>query len=192
MSRKFLFAVIALLCSFTTAALAQTSFGRISGTITDPGGAAVANVPVEVRNLDTQAVRTINANASGFFLATDLPIGNYSVRISAPGFQSQERTGFQITADARLTADFQLQIGSLSQSVEVTAVNGETLNTTSGELARTIDTKQVQNLALNGRNYVQLMTLVPGAVVTNPDQFSVTTSLAASNQNINGNRVRHQ
>ena len=55
-------------------------------------------------------------------------------------------------------------------------------------MTRVIDTKQVANLALDGRNYVQLMTMVPGAVVTNPDQFSVTTSLSATNQTINGNR----
>src|SRR5581483_6157280 len=55
------------------------------------------------------------------------------------------------------------------------------------ELSRAIDSHQVENLTMNGRNYVQLMTLVPGAVVTNPDQFSVTTSLASNNQTINGN-----
>ncbi|HEX4168944.1 MAG TPA: Plug domain-containing protein, partial [Bryobacteraceae bacterium] len=81
-----------------------------------------------------------------------------------------------------------LQLGDVTQSVDVTSVAGETINTTSGELARVIETKQVNNLALNGRNYIQLMTLVPGAVVTNPDQFSVTTSLSATNQTINGNR----
>jgi hypothetical protein len=87
-----------------------------------------------------------------------------------------------------LTVDFSLQLGDVTQSVEVTAQAGETINTTSGELARVIETKQVQNLALNGRNYIQLMTLVPGAAVTNPDQFAVTTSLSATGQSINGNR----
>ncbi|HYK35734.1 hypothetical protein [Alloacidobacterium sp.] len=79
-------------------------------------------------------------------------------------------------------------MGSTSQTVEVQGTNAESLNTTSGELSHVIDTKQVGNLPLNGRNYIQLMTLVPGAVVTNPDQFSVTTSLAANNQTLNGNR----
>ena len=55
-------------------------------------------------------------------------------------------------------------------------------------MSKTIDQKEVANLGLNGGNYIELLTLVPGAVVTNPDQFSVTTSLAATNQNINGNR----
>jgi len=83
-------------------------------------------------------------------------------------------------------------VGDISQSVEVVAQVGEALNTTSGDLSRVIEARQVENLALNGGNYVELMTLVPGAIVTNPDQFSVTTSLSATNQNINGNRSDSQ
>ncbi|MBV9304602.1 MAG: carboxypeptidase regulatory-like domain-containing protein [Acidobacteriaceae bacterium] len=168
---------------------AQTSFGRISGTVTDPGGAVVANAPVLVRNLDTTFTRTVNTNESGFYNATELPIGRYSVSVEQTGFRKQERTGVQLSADARLTVDFSLQIGNVTESVDVVAQAGETINTTSGELARTIDVKQVSNLALNGRNYTQLLSLVPGAAVTNPDQFSVTTSLSATSQTINGNRA---
>ncbi len=65
----------------------------------------------------------------------------------------------------------------------------EQVNAVSGEVSRVIDSHQVENLTMNGRNYVQLMTMVPGAVVTNPDQFSTTTSLASNNQTINGNRA---
>ena len=96
-------------------------------------------------------------------------------------------------ADGRVTVDFQLQVGDVTSTVEVVAEGGvETLNTTSGELAHVVDSQQVENLALNGGNYVQLMTLVPGVVVTNPDQFSVTTSLSATNQTVNGNRSDSQ
>jgi hypothetical protein len=167
---------------------AQTSFGRISGSITDPGGAVIVSAPVLIRNLDTQVTRTVNTNDSGFYSATELPIGTYAVLVQQPGFRKQERTGIQVVADARLTVDFTLQLGDVTQSVEVTAQAGEAINTTSGELARVIDTKQVSNLALNGRNYIQLMSLVPGSAVTNPDQFAVTTSLSATGQAINGNR----
>jgi hypothetical protein len=180
-------AALALLI-FCLPVFSQTSFGRISGTITDPGGAAISGATVTILNIGTQATRTVTTDSSGFYTATELPIGNYSVEINQPGFRRQQKTNIAIVADAKLTVDFHLVIGDLTQTVEVTAATGETLNTTSGELARVIDTKQVANLALNGRNYIQLMTMVPGAVVTNPDQFSVTTSLSATNQNINGNR----
>jgi hypothetical protein len=190
MSASFFVRCCALiLLAFTAMPLgAQTSFGRISGTVTDPGGAVVANAPVSIRNLDTTFTRTVNSNESGFYNATELPIGRYSVSVEQPGFRKQERTGVQLSADARLTVDFTLQIGNVTESVDVVAQAGETINTTSGELARTIDVKQVSNLALNGRNYTQLLSLVPGAAVTNPDQFSVTTSLSATSQTINGNR----
>ena len=179
-----------LLCSFFAASSApgQTSFGRISGTVTDSSGALIPAASVTVRNVDTQAIRTVRGDDKGFYVATELPIGNYTVSVSQSGFRPQEKTGLNLVADGRLTADFALDVGSVTESVEVTATAGETLNTVSGELSRVIDTKQVQNLALNGRNYIQLMTLVPGAVVTNPDQFSVTTSLSSNNQTINGNR----
>ncbi|MBV9082172.1 MAG: carboxypeptidase regulatory-like domain-containing protein [Acidobacteriaceae bacterium] len=187
LSRLVIF-LVGLLCLAGSHVFAQTSFGRISGTITDPSGAPIADVQVVITNVNTQAARTVNTDTNGFYSATELPIGDYSVQANAGGFQSEQRTGLHVTADARLTADFKLQIGSVSQQVEVTAVAGETINTTSGELARNIDTKQVNNLPSNGRNYVQLMTLVPGAVVTSTDTFAVTTSLSATGQTINGNR----
>jgi hypothetical protein len=167
---------------------AQTSFGRISGTVVDPSGAGIPGASVTVRNSETQNTRTAEADSNGLYVFTNLPIGPYTLEATQKGFQTKQITGINVIADGRLTIDLNMQIGDVSQSVEVVATGGETLNTTSGDLSRVIESKQVDNLALNGNNYVQLMTLVPGAIVTNPDQFSVTTSLSATNQNINGNR----
>ena len=177
-----------LTLSLTTSLHAQTSLGQIAGNITDSTGSVVPGVTVTITNTGTQAVRTLNSDNNGFYVATNLPIGNYSVSISKTGFRGETRTGLVVSADAHLTANFELQVGATTEAVTVTAVAGETLNTTSGELAHVIDTKQVENLPLNGRNYTQLMTLIPGVVVTNPDIFSETTSLSAGNQNINGNK----
>jgi hypothetical protein len=180
---------LCLLVSLGLPLAAQTSFGRISGTVTDPSGAAISGAKVTITNVDTQAKRDATTDSNGFYVATNLAIGTYTVEINQEGFQRQQRTGLQLVADGRLTADFKLQVGNVSQSIEVVATQGETLNTVSGEVSHVIDTKQVNNLALNGRTYTQLMTLVPGAIVTNPDQFSTTTSLSATNQTINGNRA---
>ena len=172
---------------------AQTSFGRISGTVTDPSGAAIPGAKVTFTNTETQNTRTVLTDDNGQYIITNLAIGPYDGQADQKGFQRQQQTGIRMVADGRLTVDFHLQLGDVSQTVEVVAQGGvETLNTTSGELAHVIDTQQVENLALNGGNYVQLMTLVPGVVVTNPDQFSVTTSLSATNQTINGNRSDSQ
>jgi len=177
-----------LTLSLTGTIQAQTSQGQIAGNITDSTGSVIPGAAITITNVGTQAVRTITSDDSGFYTATNLPIGNYSITVAKSGFRGETRTGLSINADAHLTANFQLQIGGTTEAVTVTAIAGETLNTTSGEVAHVIDQKQVESLPLNGRNYTQFMTLIPGAVVTNPDIFSETTSLSAGNQNINGNK----
>ena len=176
------------LIGLNQSAHAQSNFGQISGSITDPTGAAIPNVVINITEQNTQIKRTFTADENGYFVATNLPIGTYSLSVTQKGFRTAQQEGVVIVADAKVTANFELQIGESSEVVQVEAGATETLNTTSGEVARIIDSKQVDNLALNGRNYTQLLTLVPGAVVTNPDIFSVTTSLASTNQTINGNR----
>lgn len=167
---------------------AQTTFGRISGTVVDPSGAAVPNAGVTIQDTETQATRSVLTNASGYYVAENLPIGPYLVQVAASGFKRATQRGFQLVADGRITANFKLQLGQSSQTVNVVAASAENLNTVSGEVADVIDTKQVQNVPLNGRNYMELLTLVPGATVTNPDAFSINTSLSATNQVVNGHR----
>ena len=168
--------VAVLLCFAVLPVAAQTTFGRISGTVTDQTNAAVPGVKVTVRNTGTQDIRVVTTDADGYYVAPELAIGAYTVEVTQAGFKPQEQTGVNISADSRLTVDFHLQVGDVRQTVEVVAANAEMLNTVSGEIAHVIDQEQVDNLALNGRNYMELLTLVPGAVITNPDQFSVLTS----------------
>jgi hypothetical protein len=187
-SKKSLLAIL----FFASAALlplpAQTTFGRITGAVTDPTGAAVPNAKVIIRNTDTQASREIHTDDKGYYSVENLPIGPYRVEVDHPGFKKTGQSGFFVVADGRVTADIQLEVGNASQSVEVVGGRAESLNTTSGEVAHVIDSKQLENLGLNGRNYMELLTLIPGVTVTNPDQFSVMTSLSATNQVVNGHR----
>jgi hypothetical protein len=169
--------------------LAQTTFGRVSGTVTDPSGAAVAGANVVIRNTDTQATRVEKTDERGFYVAENLPIGPYAVEVQHPGFKRTTKGGFFVEADGRVTADLTLTIGESSQTVEVVAAAAEVLNTVSGEVGHVVDQEQVDNLGLNGRAYTELLTLVPGAIVTNPDQFGTLTSLSATNQSLNGHRT---
>ncbi len=98
------------------------------------------------------------------------------------------KSDIALTADARLTVDMILAVGDVMETVQISTSVGETVNTTSGEVARVIDGQQVQNLALNGRNYIQLLSLVPGVALLNDDQLELSTSLATNQQSINGNR----
>ncbi len=185
-----LFSMVMLLFCGATTLYAQTSLGQIAGTVTDATGAVIPGATVTLTEVSTGNVHTVTTDGSGFYIATNLPIGQYTVQAVGTGYRSEKRSGLTITADAKLTADFQLQVGGATEVVTVEAVQGEQINTTSGELAHVIDTREVETLPLNGRNYTQVLTLIPGAVVTNPDIFAITTGLNSNNQVINGNRVR--
>ncbi|HEX5966306.1 MAG TPA: carboxypeptidase regulatory-like domain-containing protein [Pyrinomonadaceae bacterium] len=167
---------------------AQTVVGRISGTVQDANGAGVPNAAIKVIHTATNAERTATSDENGFYTVTNLPAGTYTVEAEAKGYKKALVSGKSVTADARLTVDLKLEVGEVSETVEITSIAGETVNTTSGEVARVVDQQQVQNLALNGRNYIQLLSLVPGVALLNDDQLELTTSLATGNQSINGNR----
>lgn len=167
---------------------AQTSLGQIAGTITDATGAIVPATRITITEIHTHGVHTVVTDSSGFFVATNLPIGDYTVEAVKSSYRSEKRSGLTISADSHLTADFKLEVGAVSEVVTVESVQGEQLNTTTGELAHVIDSKEIDTLPLNGRNYTQVLTLIPGAVVTNPDIFAITTGLNSGNQVINGNR----
>lgn len=166
----------------------QTITGRISGTVTDASGAGVPGANVIVTNQDTQLARSLQTDGSGSYVAPSLAVGKYSVRVEASGFKPQVVQNIELVADGRITTDVALQVGDVSSTVEVVEASAETVNTVSGEIARIVDTKQVQALALNGRNYMQLVSLIPGAALTNANQLDLTTSLSVTNAAVNGNR----
>ena len=172
---------------FVDVLAAQGIFGRISGTVTDSQGGAVAGAKISIVNEDTKLTRATTTDANGFYVASDLPVGSYSVTAAQPGFKSVKSTGNDLVAGARMTVALTLPVGDVFQKVEVVAV-AESVNTTSGELARTIDSNQVKDVALNGRNYMQLLSLIPGVAIQTDDELNLTTSLATNNQSVNGNR----
>ncbi len=180
--------LLAVICGgFGGALMAQTITGRISGAVTDANGAALPGVNVKIINEATRQTRSAMTDPNGFYVATNLPVGNYSLTIEHQGFKKATKTGYNLVADGRLTVDFALEPGAVSETVEVIASSGETVNSTSGEIARVIDQSQVQELALNGRNYLQLTTLIPGAPLLTGDPLALMTDLGV-NQPINGNR----
>jgi hypothetical protein len=169
-------------------AVAQTNTGQISGTVRDASGGVLPGVTVTVTNVNTNNAYTAVTGGRGEYVVTNLPVGTYSVRAELQGFRVAEKTGFALTADGRITADFALGVGALTETVEVQAVRGETVNRTSGEIARVIDEAQVRETALSGRNYLELASLIPGAVMLDDDQMAITTGLGTGGTVINGNR----
>ena len=154
--------IVVLLVLFTPAASAQLTTADILGTVTDPTGAVVPNASISLTNLGTSEGRTGRSNSSGDFIFTLLPVGHYSITVKASGFQASVTKDLAVEAGDRARADVQLQVGSESTVVEVTA-STPLLQADSATVSSTVTAKAVQDLPLNGRNFVQLVQLVPGA-----------------------------
>lgn len=142
-------------------AQAQTSFGTITGIVTDPSGAVVANAKVTIANVDTNGVREFQTDPSGTYNVPSLPPGHYIVKVEASGFSTQQGTPLTLAADQTARIDFKLTLGGTSQVVTVDT-SASALQTESPTVGTTIDAKKVVDLPLNGRNFVQLAQLIPG------------------------------
>jgi hypothetical protein len=182
-----LFGVV-LLALVVQQTYAQDIFGTINGTVTDKTGALVPDAKVTITNEATQISRPITADDKGYYVATDLPVGTYTITVEKDKFKTVKNTGNALVAGGHLTVNVKLELGAIAETVEVIAT-GETINLTSAEISRTVDTKELLSRALNERNYVQLITLVPGAVLTAFDQTSFTTGQSIAPANINGLRT---
>ncbi len=181
-----IFALAIALCLAPTAR-AQTTTGRISGTVVDSSGAVLPGVSVTATETATRFTRSAVTDARGSYVFVDLPQGAYNVVAELAGFKKGVKNGYSLVADGRVTVNFSLAVGAMSEVVEVTAP-GETVNTMSGEVSRTVDREQVQNLALNGRNYMQIATLIPGAPVLDTNALDIMTGLGI-NTSVNGSRT---
>jgi hypothetical protein len=154
--------VCALLLLFTSAAFGQLTTADILGTVTDATGAVVPNAAVVLTNTGTNEKRTTTTNNSGDYSFNILPVGHYSVSVKAGGFQVSITKDLSVEAGDRARNDVHLQLGSESTIVEVTATT-PLLQADSATVSSTVTAKAVQDLPLNGRNFVQLVALVPGA-----------------------------
>jgi hypothetical protein len=152
-------AVAALVLSFN--AYAQVDTGTLSGTVKDPSGGVISNASVQVTNPATGISTKLSTNGSGLYSAPDLKAGAYQISVSAPGFQSLTKTGIELRVQDRLAVDFTLTLGQSTQSVSVES-QVSSLQTETSSLGQVVGTTQIQNMPLNGRNYIQLATLGAG------------------------------
>ena len=157
---------------FSTVALAQQTTATLTGTVTDPVGAVVADVTITATNLATNAVRETKSGNTGSYTLPFLPAGDYSVTAVAPGFQQQkvDRITLQVQQTARV--DVQLQIGNVAETISVEAV-ATVLQTDNATVGAVIDGNKIVDLPLNGRNFVQLAQLIPGVQAGTPGSITV-------------------
>jgi len=144
-------------------AWAQSTAGRVLGSITDQSGASVAGATVVVTDTQRGTSRTLTTDASGDYVAADLTPGTYKIHVEAKGFKSTERpnVGIEVATDVRV--DFTLQPGQVSEIV-VVQEDVPLVNTTSSTLGGTLSNQEINDLPLNGRNYENLLQLRPGVM----------------------------
>src|SRR5262249_48323771 len=154
---------LVFVCLGVVPSSAQVSTSAITGTVTDSSGAVVANAKVEAKNEDTGVGFEQNSTGTGNYSFPSLTPGPYTITVTLQGFQTFKSVHNVLTVGARLVVDVTLNVGTFSQTVAVES-NYQRLATSNATVSDIMDTKQVQDLPLNGRNPLSLLTLEPGVV----------------------------
>jgi len=164
--RKLLIASFAVVLSLGAASRAfAQSTGTIRGTVTDPSGASIANAKVTATEASTGVGRDAASNDSGIFVFPNLPIGTYTLKISAAGFATQNRPGLNVITGQVIDLPITMAVGAQTQEVTVTSETQQ-IETTTSTVSQSVTQQQMRDLPLNGRNPLQLTSLTAGAVLT--------------------------
>jgi len=154
-------AILAL--GFVSIGFSQTTSTTILGSITDPSGAAVAGAKVTATNVRTQVKREDVSTSTGDYAFPLLDIGEYSISVESAGFKTANRTGLILQINEKLRADFTLQVGQVSERVEVTGA-ATALKTDESSIGDVIEQKRIVELPVNGRNVGNLAVLQAGVM----------------------------
>ena len=163
LARTILAAVLLMLgLGLLVGVRAQTStVGNISGTVRDPAGAVIPRAEVVIRQERTGFSRTVITNGGGFYSAPSLPVGRYSVSTAPRGFKKTVNTEIDLHLGENLVVNMSVEVGQVSETVNVSNEAAQ-VETRSGSVSSLVSGKQVTELPLNGRNYAQLVLMVPG------------------------------
>ncbi|MBX5495099.1 MAG: carboxypeptidase regulatory-like domain-containing protein, partial [Bryobacteraceae bacterium] len=165
-------------------ASAQTITGAITGTVTDPSGSVVPGATVTAVNVATNVATEVVTNEAGIYNLLFLPVGEYTLSVTARGFKKANTASFRLEVNQTARVDVRLEVGEPAQVVEVTDV-APILKTDSTETGDTLSSGKLTSLPLNGRNFVSLTLLVPGAISPNPSGMN---SRFGARPYVNGNR----
>ncbi len=162
---------------------AQVSTSSITGVVTDASGAVVVNAKVALKNEDTGVVYNGTTTSAGIYSFASLMPGRYSISVMQSGFQTFTSLHNVLTVGTPLVIDVNLKVAAVGQSMQVVESTYERIETSNATISDIMDTKQVQDLPLNGRNPLNLLTLEPGVVQR-------TTQSAGSGTHVFGSRDR--
>ncbi|HVL69240.1 MAG TPA: carboxypeptidase-like regulatory domain-containing protein [Vicinamibacterales bacterium] len=180
--------VVAL--SWTATAFGQAGTATLVGTVTDAQGAVLPGATVTVTNRATGTTRSVVTNESGNYNVAALVPGRYHVQVEMSGFRQARLENLELLVDTTARQDFRLDIGSINETVSVTA-ESPILNTTNASIGQTMNEQTIRALPVEGRNVVHLLSLQPGAVfipTTNPNttdpRYGATAGARADQQNV--------
>ncbi len=182
--------IFCVLFMFASLALAQQGSSNIVGTITDPSGAAIVGAQITIRNSATGVVHTLTSNASGAYQLSDVEVGTYSITVKDTGFKTYTQTDVVVNVSSTVRADVALQLGQTSESVTVSA-EALQVQSESSEQSNLITSNQIENIATNGRNIINLATIGTGVSSALPSFNQPTSVTASSNIFFNGQRSQH-
>src|SRR5260370_771546 len=184
------FVTILLGCLLLAASLcwSQGSTAAINGQVTDASGAVIPAAAVTAKDLDRATAWPTQTDNAGYYSLPRLPIGNYEIRVEAKGFQTAIQRSVTLVLDQTAKIDFHLQVGQVSQTMEVTSA-APVLQTERTELGTVMEASAIASLPLETRNYNQLALLMPGSITTSPASFNTGQATFNSGRPyINGNR----
>ena len=161
-SRLIQLAVIALLLAIPVAVAAQVTTATIVGNVTDSGGANVAGAQVTARNVDTGLTRGTVSGDEGAYRLEFLPVGKYNIEVSYTGFKKALLNDIVLQVNDTARVDVSLSVGQVNETVTVSDTSTQTVNTTTSEVSRTIQSAEINSLPLVERNVYTLLDLTPG------------------------------
>ena len=182
-----LFIAIFLFQPLSRSLMAQTTTSTIEGTVTDANGAVVAGAEVKVSGTTLGAERTTTTNEEGFYRLAALPAGSYTLTFSGSGFESYRST-VELTVNRVVTFDVQMKVGKVGEIVDVTADTQPLVEPNSSSTGATVTPRQITEFPVNGRNYLDLMQLVPGVAINrqvNPNSDNANPVLGERSGNNN-------
>jgi len=161
MQRRFAAGLVFAVVFWTVTASSQVTTGTISGNVKDPSGALLPGVKVVILNENTGISREMTTDAAGRYSASLLGLGDYRVAASLQGFQTEIRSGIVLTVGREAVVDLQLSVGSVNETVEVTA-EAPLVQTAESAVGYLVADRAIRDLPLNGRDLTQLILLNPG------------------------------
>jgi Carboxypeptidase regulatory-like domain/TonB dependent receptor/TonB-dependent Receptor Plug Domain len=191
-SGKFVLFLVVLLAIVFALVLQESVYGQVtgatlSGTVRDQSGGVLPAANISIKNVATGVTRAVKTDTAGFYSAPNLLPGNYDITAAAPGFASEVQNGVTLTVGAEQVLNFALQVGQVTQTIEV-AAEAPTVQLASSAISAVVNATTVRELPLNGRSWTDLAALQPGVSGVNAIQTDFTAGGDRGNRGF-GNQI---